>query len=99
MPVVREMGRGASRVYELGPITLIGRGPDSTIRVADSMVSLRHAEIRLTGQDEYRIVDLQSRHGTTVGGRKVAEALLRHGDEILVGRTRLRVQFLETNAA
>jgi signal transduction histidine kinase/CheY-like chemotaxis protein len=92
MPVVREMGRGASRVYELGSVTLIGRGPDSTIRVADSMVSLRHAEIRLTEQGEYRIVDLQSRHGTTVGGRKVAEALLRHGDEILVGMARLRFE-------
>ena len=92
MPVVREMGRGASRIYELGSVTRIGRGLENEVRINDSMVSLRHAEIRRVAEGQHRLVDLQSKHGTTVGGRKVAEAVLHHGDEIGVGAARLRYE-------
>ncbi|MFO0761252.1 MAG: response regulator [Byssovorax sp.] len=92
MAVLREMGRGASRAHELGEKTTIGRAPDSTIRISDTMVSLRHAEIVKGPADEFTIVDLKSRHGTIVDGRRVGEAVLRHGAEILLGATRLRFE-------
>jgi hypothetical protein len=43
------------------------------------------------------LTDMQSRTGVFVRVKGEQEVL--DGDEILVGRTRLRVQFLETNAA
>ncbi|MEP7126227.1 MAG: ATP-binding protein [Byssovorax sp.] len=89
---MHDLSGGAGRAFELGPTTTIGRAPDSTVAVLDSMVSLRHAEVRRIGESEYHLVDLGSRYGTIVGGRRVTEVVLRDGDEILLGAARLRFQ-------
>jgi hypothetical protein len=93
MPSLQDLSGATPRTFELGPTTTtIGRAPDSSIRLADSMVSLRHAEVRRTAENEYHLVDLGSRYGTIVAGNRVTDVVLRDGDEILVGAVRLRFQ-------
>ncbi|MFL5437324.1 MAG: ATP-binding protein [Myxococcales bacterium] len=80
------------RRYELGTVATIGRDRSSTVVVDDPLVSPRHAEIRRRDDGTYQIVDLGSRRGTFRGDRRVSDALLRDGDELLVGTVRLRFE-------
>jgi signal transduction histidine kinase/ActR/RegA family two-component response regulator len=82
---------GTGRRFALEDRATIGRGTANTIRVTDPYVSRRHAAIELTQDGELRLVDLDSRHGTFWRGQRVDSVLLAHGDEILIGGTRLRV--------
>ncbi len=80
------------RRYEIGERLSIGRGSDSDVQLEDAMVSRNHAEIVRQPDGNYRVRDLGSRRGTYVGARKVEEAVLRDGDELLIGPTRLRFE-------
>ena len=62
---------------------VIGRDAscDLTIPVGD--VSSRHCELKREGQ-WWTITDLQSTNGVCVNGRKVAQQMLWHGDEIVI---------------
>jgi CheY-like chemotaxis protein/Tfp pilus assembly protein PilZ len=78
--------------FELGSHATVGRGAASTIVLADPLVSSVHAELRRDPAGRYRIVDLDATHGTFVNGTKVEDRVLTHGDEIIVGATRLRFE-------
>lgn len=76
-----------TREYALpGDVTTIGRGTDTDLRLDDTGVSRRHAEIRREG-DDVVLVDLGSTNGTTVNGRAVERVRLTPGDTIRLGRT------------
>jgi adenylate cyclase len=76
--------------YELGPSSLLGRHPDSTIQILDRVVSKEHARIERRGDGQFVLRDLGSLNGTHVRGQRIAsEHLLHDGDEILMGTTRL----------
>ena len=68
----------------------IGRNPANDIALSqDKMVSAQHAILQsmTTG---WFVQDLGSRNGTFVGGERVlATRALRHGDDVVVGRTKL----------
>ncbi|HEU4388371.1 MAG TPA: FHA domain-containing protein, partial [Blastocatellia bacterium] len=68
----------------------IGKAPHNDIVLTDPTVSNSHAII-LSHDDAVEVVDLESRNGTFVDGERLgAEArMLRHGDNIQVGRTLL----------
>ncbi len=71
----------------------IGRGPDNTIVLDDSLVSRQHARIQKI-KDAYFITDLSSSNGTFVNGAQVPEGKyvkLSKKDVIVLGRTELRV--------
>jgi pSer/pThr/pTyr-binding forkhead associated (FHA) protein len=68
----------------LEPLSTIGRNPRNMIRLTQSAVSSRHAEIRLTAEG-YTLKDLGSANGTFVNGQRITEALLKSGDRILIG--------------
>jgi signal transduction histidine kinase len=85
------------RAHIVGAHTIIGRSEACQIRVDDPMVSAAHAEIIRTDDGTYHVRDLGSRRGTFVGNRKVSEARLKHGDELMIGAARLR--FEDTGAA
>ena len=69
----------------------IGRTPDNNLALSDTEVSRHHA--RITRQPEgFVIEDLNSTNGTFVNGERVTRQLLRHGDEIQIGQTRLIFQ-------
>ncbi len=82
----------SQRSHEVGAHTIIGRSDACQIRVDDPMVSGAHAEIIRTDDGTYHVRDLGSRRGTFVGNRKVTEARLRHGDELMIGAARLRFE-------
>jgi signal transduction histidine kinase len=81
---------GNDRRHRLADETLIGRGDHCQIRIADPLVSPVHAAIVRAGGDTYVVRDLASRRGTYVGSRQVTEAVLRDGDELLIGPVQLR---------
>jgi pSer/pThr/pTyr-binding forkhead associated (FHA) protein len=63
----------------------IGRAPENSIRLEDTSVSGRHAEIMVADQNCY-LKDLGSTNGTVINGNAVTEAPLRPGDRIRFGK-------------
>ncbi len=68
---------------------VIGRTPGVDFQLSDQSVSRRHIELVHGGQGTV-LRDLGSGNGTKVNGNKVVEKLLEHGDEIAIGKTRIR---------
>src|SRR4051812_49939724 len=64
----------------------LGRDQSNPIRLHDTEVSRRHAEVRPV-DDSYRIVDLGSANGTFVNDQPVDQAPLRSGDRLQLGQT------------
>jgi hypothetical protein len=69
---------------------VIGRGSDCELRLRDDQCSRRHAMITVH-EERILIDDLGSTNGVRVNGARVDERmLLRDGDEIEIGRQRMR---------
>ncbi|MEV0398663.1 FHA domain-containing protein [Actinoallomurus sp. NPDC050550] len=88
-PIVQTMSgqyREPAHVRNLGGsnVVRIGRGPENDMVVADLRVSRQHAELRSAG-GTYEIVDLGSRSGTYVNGRRVERASIGPQDIIGIG--------------
>ncbi len=64
----------------------IGREKGNDITVEDHEASRRHAEIRKYN-DTYSLADLDSSNGTFLNNCRIAEAELKSGDRIQIGRT------------
>jgi len=72
----------------------IGTLPSSHLRLSDVTVSRMHAVIESEG-DEFWITDLASAAGTCINGKRTrGRQLLRNGDEIQMGQTRIVVKRL-----
>ncbi len=70
---------------------VVGRTPGVDLQLMDQSVSRRHFEL-IYSEDGVLLKDLGSGNGTKVNGTKVkGEQLLKHGDEIAVGKTKLRL--------
>jgi hypothetical protein len=67
---------------------IVGRGTDSDLQLLDQGVSRRHLDIQFDGNFA-TAYDLGSTNGTTVNGHEISSQLLRHGDVIRVGHTRI----------
>lgn len=68
----------------------LGRGESSSVRVDDRWLSRRHCEFTAVA-GEVHVRDLDSRHGTFVNGKQVAEATLRTGDVLCIGLSHFTV--------
>lgn len=68
--------------------TVIGRGSDAGITIADAGSSRRHAEILWDGE-RAMLRDLGSTNGTKIDGQKVREAALSPDTAFTIGRTEL----------
>src|SRR6185369_4232944 len=82
------------------PEVTLGRALEADVRVNDAKVSRLHASISSevdagSGETIFQIRDLNSTNGTLVNGRTVTEAILRHGDKILVGDQLFRFELLD----
>lgn len=84
---------GERREWELAAVNTLGRHPNNSIQVLDRIVSKEHATIRRRPDGKWVLKDLDSLNGTYVGGQRVTEHDLAHGDEITFGTTKL--QFLD----
>ena len=69
----------------------VGRAPDCDISLADVTISRRHAEFDSSGPMP-RVVDLGSRTGILVNGRKAGAANLAPGDVVTVGDAQIRFE-------
>jgi pSer/pThr/pTyr-binding forkhead associated (FHA) protein/S1-C subfamily serine protease len=91
MPYLKLQLIANGRTLELhDSVVRLGRDPSATIPFTGDdarVVSTRHVELRHTG-DAWRLVDLGSRNGTYLNGRRVqGEAPLAPGDEFRLGET------------
>ena len=67
-----------------GVIT-IGRLPDNLIQVDNLAVSGHHAKVYWDGE-HYAVEDNNSLNGTFINNRRVSKAVLKDGDEVLIGK-------------
>jgi len=83
---------GTTRRFELrNGSNLIGRGTEADLQLLDQGVSRRHLDVQFDGSFA-TVYDLGSTNGTSVNGHEVKSQLLRHGDVVRVGHTRLVFQ-------
>ncbi|WP_223635138.1 FHA domain-containing protein [Corallococcus sp. EGB] len=68
---------------------VVGRSKECDFALGDQTVSRRHLEL-VYGENGVVMRDLGGISGTQVNDQKVDECILKHGDEISVGKTRLR---------
>ena len=88
--LVAQSGPTAGREYPLTKdLTSLGRQSTCDVQIIDNMSSRVHCQIRRDGK-LFSLVDLGSRNGTQLNGKKIAERLLFYGDKIRVGE----VEFL-----
>jgi adenylate cyclase len=80
---------GLETDFELTEHSTVGRHPKNSIRLHDREVSKEHAIIDKRG-DQFFLQDLNSSNGTFVNNRRVKEAVLQDGDELLFGSLKLR---------
>jgi pSer/pThr/pTyr-binding forkhead associated (FHA) protein len=75
----------------LGPINSIGRNVNNTIYVEDEFASTNHAMLTFRGRSWF-IDDQGSTNGTYVNGHRIDRPVaLSFGDEVTVGRVRMRL--------
>ena len=75
----------------LGPINSIGRNVNNTIFVEDDFVSASHAMLTFRGRSWF-VEDQGSTNGTYVNGHRIDRPVaLSFGDEITIGRVRMRL--------
>ena len=72
-----------------GDCIRLGRAPDNEITIDDHNLSRTHAQL-VRQKQGFMLVDLGSTNGTYVNSQKVSQTVLREGDEIAVGLSRLR---------
>ncbi|WP_448614886.1 FhaA domain-containing protein [Modestobacter sp. URMC 112] len=78
-------GPGTRHVLEPGS-NVLGRGTDADIRLPDTGVSRKHADVQLEGGTAV-VEDLGSTNGTLVNGRRVGRQELADGDVIRIGHS------------
>jgi pSer/pThr/pTyr-binding forkhead associated (FHA) protein len=82
----------AGRPIALGPINSIGRNVNNTIFVEDDFVSANHAMLTFRGRSWF-IEDQGSTNGTYVNGHRIDRPVaLSFGDELTIGRVRMRLE-------
>ena len=75
----------------LGPINSMGRNVNNTIFVEDDFVSSNHAMLTFRGRSWF-IEDQGSTNGTYVNGHRIDRPVaLSFGDELTIGRVRMRL--------
>jgi hypothetical protein len=71
-----------------GETYTLGRHRNNDIVISDPKVSSFHARID-RGPDGFSVVDLKSRNGTFLNGRRIETGLLKTGDEVRLGTARV----------
>ncbi len=71
-------------------LNILGRGLTVDVPLPDQLASREHAHVRRDGPF-FTLIDLGSRNGTLVNGRKVIQRLLDFGDRVRVGEVELEL--------
>jgi hypothetical protein len=76
----------------LGPINSMGRNVNNTIYIEDEFASANHAMLTFRGRSWF-IEDQGSTNGTYVNGHRIDRPVaLSYGDELTIGRVRMRLE-------
>lgn len=67
---------------------VIGRGTDADLQLLDQGISRRHLDVQFDGRHA-TAYDLGSTNGTSVNGHEISSQVLRHGDVLRLGHTRI----------
>jgi pSer/pThr/pTyr-binding forkhead associated (FHA) protein len=87
-----EDGPRAGTWYPLDAVNTIGRDVNNSLVIDDSYVSAEHAVLTSRGRSWF-VEDNESTNGTWVNGQRVATYLpLGYGDELQIGRLRMRLE-------
>ncbi|MGN6606133.1 MAG: DUF3662 and FHA domain-containing protein [Jatrophihabitans sp.] len=70
---------------------IVGRGDAADLQLLDHGISRRHLDVQFDGNFA-TAYDLGSTNGSAVNGREITSQLLRHGDVIRIGHTRIVFQ-------
>ena len=85
---------------ELAAYLTIGRMTDNQLVIDEDNVSRYHAEIRHMGKDRYRFFDLGSANGAWINRQRITTPTkLSNGDQIQIGKTRIKFICQEEQAA
>lgn len=69
---------------------VVGRGRKADLSLAEVTISRAHAALGFDGADFY-VEDLSSTNGTLVNGARISKHVLKHEDEIRMGKLVLGV--------
>lgn len=73
-----------------GTCWTVGRSEDNSFVLSDRWISRNHAMLQRMDTGEFYLIDLGSRNGSFVNGRRVSiPVTLQNGDELLFGKTAL----------
>lgn len=87
-----QKGMNKGKKYPLvGKVVSLGSGPENSIRLMDGAVSGKHAGVAID-DNKFEIVDLGSKNGVLVNGKKTPRRFLRNGDVITIGMTELKFE-------
>jgi len=67
----------------------LGSGPECNIQLSGMFVAKLHTRIIPFKEGQYKIVHMAGLSGTRVNGGKITERILKHGDEIEIGKSKL----------
>ena len=82
----------AGRSIPLGAINSMGRNVNNSIYIEDDFASATHAMLTFRGRSWF-IEDQGSTNGTYVNGHRISRPVaLSFGDEIAIGRVRMRLE-------
>lgn len=95
--VLQGVDQGKRAALDASVVSL-GRSPQNGLRILDTEVSRKHAELRREGT-RWTLADLSSSNGTFVNGQPIRTVTLRNGDQIQIGRTILLFSDASASAA
>jgi len=67
----------------------LGSGPECKIQLSGMFVAKLHAKIVREKEGRFKIIHVAGLAGTRVNGEKISEHVLKHGDEIEIGKQKL----------
>lgn len=94
MWILRESGEQEGLTFRItrGSVKTLGRAPRADFIVDAALVSRLHCRLTVRPDGALEILDLDSTNGTYVNGRKIDRADLKDGDEVGIGRVKMRVE-------
>ncbi len=89
--VIQGSDQGQRYEFSQDEVT-IGRGVDNDVRLHDTESSRRHALLRWSEDEGWRVIDEGSSNGTFVNGSLTRKRTLKDGDQLQIGRSILLCQ-------
>lgn len=84
--IIRHKGEEVARQQLRQPLT-IGRAPECDLCVRDILLSRRHCRLQPTADGAWLVIDLESKNGTAVNGRRARRQILLDSDQLEIGHT------------